>query len=137
MSNKLHALIGIVLFLSLVSFPVMSQSGDQTNGAAKVENTETTHTTHSVKKSTSTEVSNSVKKGYHATTRATGKAWRATKKTVAKGYHATAQATGKAWRGTKKAVKKGYNSTVHPPKKSIHTTDVKQPEHINQEGETK
>jgi hypothetical protein len=134
MSNKLHTLIGIVLFLSLISIRGMSQTGDQTTGAAKVENTQTTHV---VKKSTSSKASNSVKKGYHATTRAAGKAWKGTKTTVAKGYHATAHATGKAWHGTKTAVTKGYNSTVHPPAKAVHKTNVKQSEQIKQEGETK
>jgi hypothetical protein len=116
MSNKLRYLIGIALFLSFMPVRGISQTGgDQTTGAAKVENTQAKHT---VKKSASSSAKQSVSKGYHATTRATGKAWKGTKQAVSKGAKATAHATGKAWSATKQTTAKGYNKVAHPHAKA-------------------
>jgi hypothetical protein len=110
MSNKLRYLIGIVLILSLMPVRGISQTkDDQTTGASKVENTQHKHT---VKKSASSGPSHAVTKGYHATTRAAGKAWKGTKRATASGYHATTRATGKAWRSTKRTTSKAYRKVI-------------------------
>jgi hypothetical protein len=133
MSNKLRYLIGIVLFISMMPVRGISQnSGDQTVGAAKVENTQTKHV---VKKSVTSGPSHAVTKGYHATTRATAKAWRGTKHAVAKGANTTAHATGKAWSATKRTTTKSYNKVAHPAKAPLK---AKVPNHTDkQEGTAK
>ncbi len=108
MSNKLHTLIGIVLFLSFMPIRGVSQTDE-----GNTVQTPPAHHAHVVKKAWN-GTKQAVSTGAHATAHATGKAWHATKQGVSTAAHATAHATGKAWRGTKKAVTKGYNSTVHP-----------------------
>ena len=139
MRYSLIVLIGVVLLLSVIPVCGMSQTTgiqtpyDQTT-SSKVEQTESKHT---AKKSSSDTPGRMISNGYHATARATGKAWNATKHGVATGYQATAHATGKAWSGTKKAVSKGYNNTVHPHANATDRSNVKQPDQVKQEGETK
>ena len=153
MLKKLHYLLGIVLFLSLMPVRGMSQTDD--GNTVKTPPAQHTHVVKKAWTGTKQAVSKgahatakasgkawrgtkrAVSTGAHATAKATGKAWRGTKKAVSTGAHATVRTTGKAWRGTKKAVSKGYNNTIHPSAKTTDNAKVRQPEHVKPEDQPK
>jgi hypothetical protein len=130
MSNKLHYLFILLLFVFLTPVRGMSQTDDGKSTPAAPA-----HNTHVIKKAWN-GTKQAVSKGAHATAHATGKAWRGTKRAVSKGAKSTAHATGKAWDGTKHAVTKGYNSTAHPKAKPVHKKIVKQADPIRHQSGT-